>query len=119
MPACSRPETACPRALDESREQEAADALATGAAGDVDAHLGDAGVRGTPGDRGERRPAENPGLVGCHESMLLEVARIPLLPRRNGGLEGGVSRRDSLGVDLGHRRPDVLVHRLDPHQARQ
>ena len=66
---------------------------------DVDRVLDDAGVRAPVGYGGGGDPTEHMSVLNCHVPVIRQPAGVEMSPVRRSGFEGGVTRRDALGVD--------------------
>ncbi len=113
IPACNVHMPAASVLVDEGFEQPASHARPACALSDVHAGLDHAAVHAALGHRRGRRPADDGVAAPGHEPMLRKVTGAPRVEGGHLLFEGGVARRDALGVDGADRRPVVRRHALD------
>src|SRR4029079_15687159 len=104
-------------ALDELREQRAAEPGAARLLRDVDAHVADAPVAMARRRRRQRRPPDDRTVPLGHEPQI-GMRGVPALPRRCLRLEGRVAAANAFLVDRTRRRPVVGPKAADGYWAR-
>jgi hypothetical protein len=80
-------------------KQLESDALSPHLRSDVDRVLDDPGVRAPVGHGGGDDPTEHVPVLDCHVPVIWQATGVETSPVRRFGFEGGVTRRDALGVD--------------------
>ncbi len=112
-PCLDRPDAELVGLPDERFQESTTDAASPGAGRDIDRVLRDALIAGAARHRPERRPAHDLTVVVRDEPRFRQVRGIPLVPGRNGLLEG--AHVQARFVDDRARGPILLTHRLDRH----